>query len=169
MTNLRGLPVNRPTADISIFRSAAHPGSASARSVFADAFLTPLALCTLPVMLVVLVVALQRGAVGPLLWLGFPGAFGVALALTLYYLQTTIAEIYVGETMVALRTVFDCMGGKRRLRWRPVLELRTNASLLILTLDDADYYLYRRVWPDADALKEALRHARERYELEYPA
>jgi len=160
--------VNRHIADISIFRSTAHPGPASVRMVFADAFLTPLALCTLPVMLAVLVVALQRGSIGPLLWLGFPGAFGVALALTLYYLQTTIAEIYVGDTMVALRTVFDCMGGQRRLRWRPVLELRTNASLLILTLNDADYYLRKRAWADADALQEALRQARERYELEYP-
>lgn len=134
--------------------------------VFADAFLTPLALCMLPVMLAVLVVALQREAVGPLLWIGFPGAFGVALALTLYYLQTTIAELYVGETMVALRTVFDCMKNQRRLRWRPVLELRTNASLLILTLNDADYYLPKQAWPDA--LQEDLRQARERYELEYP-
>ncbi|NBC00574.1 MAG: hypothetical protein GVY15_06920 [Bacteroidetes bacterium] len=160
--------MNRPTAEISVFRSTAHPGATSARMVFADAFLTPLALCTLPVMLAVLVVALQRGSVGPLLWVGFPGAFGVAVALTLYYLQTTIAEVYVGDTMVALRTIFDCMGRKRRLRWRPVLEVRTNASLFILTLDDADYYLYKRAWPDADALKEALRQARERYELEYP-
>lgn len=160
--------MNRPTADISIFRSTAHPGPASARMVFADALLTPLALCMLPVMLGVLVVALQRGAVGPLLWLGFPGAFGIALILTFYYLQTTIAEIYVGETMVALRTVYDCMKGQRRLRWRPVLELRTNASLLILTLNDADYYLAKRAWPEADALLDELRQARERFELEYP-
>lgn len=136
--------------------------------VFADAFLTPLALCMLPVMLAVLVVALQRGAVEPFLWIGFPAAFGVALALTLYYLQTTIAELYVGETMVALRTVFDCMYEQRRLRWRPVLELRTNRSLLILTLNDADYYLSKKAWPDADTLQEDLRQARERYELEYP-
>ncbi len=136
--------------------------------LFGEAFVMPLAITTLPVMIGVLMNALQGTSIWNWIFFGFPIALIIAVFLTFYQLQTTTAEVYIGENLVALRSLYDCMQDRRRLRWKPVLSLRESHSFLIVTLTDADYVLRKDQWEDRDALRADLRRAMDAYELTYP-
>ncbi len=143
------------------FVGRAHPGRTSRRWAFARAFVRPLAVCTLPVMVGALVAVLQAFPALIFLTVGFPVAVATAAAWTLFRMQATFAEIYVQPGAAALRTVWECLRRDRTLAWRPILELRATAATLTLGLGDATYDLDRADWPDADSLLEALRDARD--------
>lgn len=142
------------------FVSTAHPGPVSASWVYARSFVRPFSLCVLPVMVAALVNVLQGFPALGYLTFGLPGAALVAAAWTLFRLQATPAEVCVRPGAASVRTVWDCLRARRR-RWLLILDLRATAGTLTLGLGDAAYELNRAAWPDAEALLDALRAARD--------
>lgn len=144
----------------SCYVSTAHPGPVTASWAYARSFVRPFTLCVLPVMIAALMDVLQGFPALIYLTTGLPGAALVAAAWTLFRLQATPAEICVLPGSASVRTIWECVRARPR-RWLPILDLRITAATLTVGLGDAAYELNRETWPEAEALLEALRVARE--------
>jgi hypothetical protein len=109
-----------------------------------------------------LIAVLEGVPVLPFLTVGFPLALVLALAWTLFRVFGTIAEVHVRPGAAAVRTVSEVLRAPSASpTWKPIFELRADATMLVLALGDATYELPRRQWPEADVMLNTLRTARE--------
>lgn len=145
-----------------VFRSRRYPGSQSRAWVVASYIVEPLAMCMLPVMIGALIAVLEGYPVLPFLTVGFPLALVLAMTWTVFQVFGTIAEVHVRPGAAAVRTVSEALRSPPPpLVWKPIFELRTASSMIVVALGDATYELPRQQWPEADALLDALQAARQ--------
>lgn len=158
-----------PPTDIQVFQSRDHPGGRTARRVYTEAFLRPLAGFFLPLMIATVVAALQMRDLRPFLFVGFPLAFLLAALWTRFMLGRRKAEIFIQEGFLAYRSVQECLAGKLSVPWYPVLEVRIGEEALSVTTTDSTHILKRARWPEAERLEEALVTARRQSsQMSYP-
>ncbi len=139
-----------------VFRSRHHPGTAPWSLVFARALVTPLATCSLPVMVVGLVAALEGLPLLPYLFVGFAGAVLAAFVWTSLHLRTVVGEVHVGESGVGLRSVYACTRPDAPVVEQPLYDLRKTRTSIILGVGDRMVELADEDWPAPDALLDAL-------------
>ena len=142
------------------FKSHAHPGAASWHLTYTRALVRPVAVCLLPVMVATLTAALQGFVVQPYVWGGAGAALGLASLWTTFRLQRTVAEIHVAGGEAAVRSVWDCVRTVPPA-WEPVFDLRDYRSWCFATVGLSSYELEAADWPDYDALRDALKEARD--------
>lgn len=142
------------------FYSRRHPGAVTKRTAFGRPLVLPLATCLLPLMIFVLIRALEGYPILTIAALGFPLALACAVLWTAYRLTATVVEVHVLNGHASLRTAWEVLLPLRPLAWEPVLEVRSSATRLTLTLGNAAYDLAADAWPDVGALTDALREAR---------
>lgn len=145
----------------SVFRSRWHPGPTSFEWAFTQALASPMAACSLPIMIAALLAALQGYPILPFLTIGFPLAIVTALLWTAFRLALLPAELHVRRYTVAYRTVWDTLRHDTPRRWQRVLDLRLMQGRLTVALDDETLELRRSDWPSFDALLGRLQHARD--------
>lgn len=142
-----------------VFRSTAHPDTASLAAVYARAVVRPVAACMLPLMVVTLVDVLQGLPVLRYLVFAYPVALGVAGIVAAFRIRTTPAEIHVAPDSAAVRTVWECLV-TAPLRPAPVVDLRRTKDGFVVAIGHTTYEERDRHWPDVDALLDALTTAR---------
>lgn len=140
------------------FASRDHPGSAPAALVFARSLVRPLAVCLLPLAIVILVRMLQGMDVLSFVYAGLPAACAAAIFWTRYQLGRAVAEIRVGEGTAAVRTVWEVADGSPPHE-EPVIDVRNYRSWLLVTVGAQVLELERSDWPEYDRLRETLQAA----------
>ena len=146
-------------SDIAVFQSHLYPKGISRRSVISIEMVQPLAVTMLPVMIVTLVAMLQGVPVLQVLYLGFPIAVVIAFIWTWIRLKSTVCEILISDSSVAIRTRFAAASPIEGLEWKRLLDVQPIGGGLRLTLGLEQYAIYSAEWESWTPLKQALRVA----------
>ena len=146
--------------EVAVYRSVHHPAGTPGVLLYAQWLVRPLAVCSLPVMILTLVEVLQGHYILPYLYAAFPAAFLVASAWTAYRIRTAPAEVAVAGPYAEVRTVRDVLSGRVPSPWRLVLEVRKSEDHLLLAVGESVYELSDDEWPDRLRLLRALQAAR---------
>ena len=142
-----------------IYRSAYHPGTASAAIVFARSHIRPIAVCLLPIMIVASIGVLTK--VDPLLFLAWsvPVAYVLATWWTFFSLTRRTAELHVGAGAARTRSVWDVARRRQTPAWLPVLGVKQTGYSLLVSIGHAVEELRPDEWAEFDELARALRSA----------
>lgn len=141
--------------DILVFKSNLHPDEQPLVLVHARHLVVPLAVASLPVMIVTLVSMLQGLPVLLLTVAGFALAITLANLWTHYRLRRTPAEVRVRGEVAAIRSIWD-VAVHAPLVWGRVFDLRDTSSERTVTVGLTSYDLAKGDWPEMRELTEAL-------------
>lgn len=145
---------------MNVYRSVHHPGPYGSAGIFARRLVRPLAVCNLPVMIVVLVEVLQGKDILPYLWFGFPAAVFVAFAWTAFRIRSAPAEIVLSDGFADVRTIRDVLREEPPMPARPILDLRKSSGQFQLVVGAAVYEFVDADWPDVERLIADLQSVR---------
>ncbi len=144
----------------SVFESIHHPGLRSYPLVFSQRVIRPISILFLPLMLVSVVVALRFEPILYMLYTGFPLATLAAFLWTAFKLRRDLAEVWIYEHWVVLRSVHDCTWNRYKEPKRlPLFDARDYGNWIVIAAGDADYLLHREDWEDFEEMKSLLRQA----------
>ena len=130
--------------------------------VYAQKLITPIAACTVPIMIGATVAALQGESTWEYLVWGLPLALASATAWTQFTLSTTPAEIHLRNGQCAVRSVHDVLHGND-VKWNALYDIRESSGEVELFLGWTAQVCRREEWPDyADLSSSARRAVQER-------
>ena len=138
-----------------IFRHADHPGSTSVALLYSRAVGRPVGWLMLPVMIGVLVQALQGASIFPEAFVAAAGALLVASGWTHFQLRNRVMEIRVQGRRIALRTAFD-VARNAPTTWEPLLRAKRRQAELHLYVGDRTLQLRPEDWPAYGRLSSAV-------------
>lgn len=142
-----------------VYKSINHPGGASRVLIFTQWLVRPLAVCSLPLMVMTLVDVLQGRDILRYLIFGFPAAVAFASAWTSLRMRAAPAEIAISGPFAEVRTVLDVLSGRPPRPWRIVLEVRKSEDGFQVAIGESVFELVDDDWPDASRVVGALRAA----------
>lgn len=146
-------------SDITVFHSSLYPKGVSRRTVISVEMVQPLAVTMLPVMIITVVAMLQGFPVLPVLYIAFPIAVVVAFIWTWIHLKSSVCEILVSGTSVAIRSRFAAAHPIEGLEWKRLLDIQSISGGLRLTLGLEQYSIFSSEWESWTMLKQTLRIA----------
>lgn len=143
-----------------VFRSIHHPGDASPVGLFTQWLIRPLAVCMLPVMILMLVEVLQGRDVLRYVLYAFPAAIVLASAWTAFRMRAATAEIVVSGPYAEIRTVLDVLSRRPRNPWRMVLDVRKSDDHFQVAIGESVFEMPDEEWEGAPRVVQALLAAR---------
>lgn len=142
------------------YRSIHHPGHTSRLLLYGQWLVRPLAMCSLPIMILTLVDVLQGRSILPYLFFGFPAALALASAWTGFRMRSAAAEIAIDGPYAEVRTVLDVLSRRPPNPWRMVLDVRKSEDHFQVAIGESVFELPDSDWPEVGQLVRALQTAR---------